>query len=164
MLALDLFSPAWAALVTTCSYGSSLLLGFPAGVLADRMSRRRIMMVAELVQFLAMTALCLTLWFDAATLALLCVVSCVNGGMHAVFSAASTSSIPDLVPRKLLASALSANEARNAALSIIGPIAGAGLLGPRHWRQSGSKPRSGQRHWSWWPSPLVWLRPQWHWC
>lgn len=128
LLALDLFSPAWAALVTACSYGSSLLLGFPAGVLADRMSRRRIMVVAELVQLLAMIALCLTLWLDAATLALLCVVSFVNGGMHAVFGAASTSSIPDLVPRKLLASALSANEARNAALSIIGPIAGSGLL------------------------------------
>lgn len=128
LLALALFPPAQAALVTAASYGSTLLVGLPAGVLADRGSRRRLMVIAELVQMLAMIALVLALWLDAATLLVVCAISFVNGAMHVLFGAASSSSIPDLIERKQLASALSANEARNATLSIAGPLVGAALF------------------------------------
>lgn len=86
------------------------------------------MVAAELVQHMAMICMVLALALDMATLLILCAVSFVNGAMHSVFAAASSSSLPDLVDRSHLASALSANEARNAALSIIGPLVGAALF------------------------------------
>lgn len=132
LLALQLFGPAHAALVTAASYGSTLVAGLPAGVLADRFGRRRLMIIAEVVQCAAMLVGTSALLTGAGTLWLLCLVSFVNGAMHAVFGAASSSSIPDLVDRPALKAALSANEGRDAALGIIGPLLGATLLTFHH--------------------------------
>ncbi|MGO1971952.1 MAG: MFS transporter [Propionibacteriaceae bacterium] len=132
LLALQLFGPAQAALVTTASYGSTLVVGIPAGVLADRFGRRRLMIIAEIIQCAAMLAGTVALLTGLADLWLLCLVSFVNGAMHAVFGAASGSSIPDLVDRPALKAALSANEGRDAALGIIGPLLGAALLTFHH--------------------------------
>lgn len=132
LLALQLFGPAHAALVTAASYGSTLVVGIPAGVLADRFGRRRMMIIAEVVQCAAMLVATVALLTGRADLWLLCLVSFVNGAMHAVFGAASSSSIPDLVDRSTLKAALSANEGRDAALGIVGPLLGAALLTLHH--------------------------------
>lgn len=132
LLALQLFGPALAALVTAASYGSTLVVGIPAGVLADRFGRRRMMIIAEVVQCVAMLVATVALLTGRADLWLLCLVSFVNGAMHAVFGAASSSSIPDLVDRPALKAALSANEGRDAALGIVGPLLGAALLTFHH--------------------------------
>lgn len=127
LLALTLFSPAQAALVAMASYGSTLLVGLPAGGLADRRSRRQLMIWAEVIQLLAMVSLVGAILVDQASLPLVCTLSFLNGAMHAVFSTASSSAIPDLLDRDHLAGGLSAAEGRNAALSIAGPLVGATL-------------------------------------
>jgi len=59
IVSLLLLPPAQAALVTASSYLSTLVVGVPAGLLADRLPRRSIMIGAESVQAAAMLGLVL---------------------------------------------------------------------------------------------------------
>lgn len=133
LLAIDLFGPAQGALVTAASYGSTSIVGLPAGHWADRHSRRAIMVAAETVQLVSMVALVAALMTEAASVPVVCALSFINGAMHAAFRAASTAAIPDLLDRDALPGALSANESRNALMSVVGPLLGAGLLTVSVW-------------------------------
>ncbi|MFC0675460.1 MFS transporter [Brachybacterium hainanense] len=133
LVALLTFSPAQAALVTAASYLSTLLVGVPAGLLADHTSRRRVMAGAEAVQLIAMLGLAGCFASASPPLALVCALSFVNGAMFAVFGAASSSAVPDLVDRSELTGALSAMQGRDAVISVIGPVIGAALVAVAPW-------------------------------
>ncbi|WP_112662094.1 MFS transporter [Microvirga flavescens] len=82
-----------------------LLLSFPAGVLADRMPRRVLMMVAEglrAVTLLALPALAMLGWLSVPALAILGFLAATG---TVVFSVTAPALIPTLVPRSLLARA-----------------------------------------------------------
>lgn len=91
------------------------------------------MISAETTQLASMIALAVLLATDTAQLALVCLISFVNGSMFAVFGAVSTAALPDLVPRPRLPAAVSANEARDATLSMIGPVLGGALIAIAAW-------------------------------
>ncbi|EWS80625.1 MFS transporter [Brachybacterium phenoliresistens] len=133
IVSLLLLPPAQAALVTASSYLSTLAVGVPAGMLADRLPRRSIMIGAESVQAAAMLGLVLALAGGSPSLPVLCVLSFVNGSMFAVFGAASAAAVPDLVDRTALTGALSAMQARDAVLGVIAPLLGAALVGVAAW-------------------------------
>lgn len=133
-MALALFDdPFRAGLVTAASYGSTLVVGMPAGVLADRRSRKGVMIAAEVVQLTSMLVLAVLLVTDTAVLPLVCLIAFLNGSMFAVFGAASSAALPDLVPRHRLSAALSANEGRDATLSMVGTVVGGALIVVATW-------------------------------
>ncbi len=76
-----------------------LVLSLPAGVLADRMRRRRLMAMAELLRAAALLALPLLLWAGMLTLPMLALVGALTATGTVVFSVAAPALVPALVER-----------------------------------------------------------------
>ncbi len=103
-----------------------LLLSLPAGLLADRMRRRRLMSWAEMLRALALAALPLLLWTGHLSLTVLALVGAATTTGTVVFSVAAPALVPSLVPRAALAEANTRMElARSLAFTAGPPLAGA---------------------------------------
>lgn len=76
-----------------------LLLSLPAGVLADRMRRRRLMVSAELFRTAALLTLPALLWAGLLTLPLLALIGALTATGTVVFSVAAPALVPGLVAR-----------------------------------------------------------------
>src|SRR5689334_19652666 len=82
-----------------------LLLSLPAGVLADRMSRRRLMAAAETLRALALLSLPVLAAAGWLSLTLLALLGFAAATGTVAFSVAAPSLVPALVPRSGLAAA-----------------------------------------------------------
>ena len=117
-----------------------LLLSIPLGLLADRVSKRRLMVVAEALRTLAFVGLLLASLTDQVSIALLALLGFLGATGTVGFSVAAPALVPSLVPRELLGAA-------NGRLELARSVAFA--AGPR-WPVR------------WWPGPgpgLVHHRP-----
>jgi MFS family permease len=81
------------------------LLGPVAGVVADRYSRKRVMVASDLGRFLAVGALLLAGALPGAALPLVYALTALQIGLAAFFEPARTASIPNVVPEEDLAAA-----------------------------------------------------------
>ncbi|MEV1318059.1 MFS transporter [Micromonospora arborensis] len=79
-----------------------LLFALPGGVLVDRMDRRRLMIVIDLVRVVALAVLATAIMTDRAGVALLYAVLFVVNTGEIVFRAASQAMLPTVVPRHRL--------------------------------------------------------------
>jgi predicted MFS family arabinose efflux permease len=105
-----------------------LLLSMPAGMLADRMARKRLMAAAELIRGIALAALVAMAVTGALTLPLLGALGCLAAMGTVAYSVAAPALVPALVPRAELARANSRLElARSMAFSA-GPVLGGALV------------------------------------
>jgi len=118
-------SPVAAGLVLGVDAAAQLLAGLPAGALADRWDRRRIMLGCEAVQAVAAASLVAALWWETAGIAHLVAVAAVMGVCRALFEPAEDACLPRLVPESQLATAVSMNAAR----SSLGQMSGTALGG-----------------------------------
>ncbi len=106
-----------------------LLLSLPAGVLADRMSRRALMTAAECVRACSLLALLALLWLGELSLAWLAALGFLGAVGTVAYNVAAPALVPRLVPARELASANRWLElARSCAFSA-GPAAGGALVG-----------------------------------
>ncbi|CAB3674552.1 Enterobactin exporter EntS [Achromobacter kerstersii] len=106
-----------------------LLLSLPAGVLADRMSRRALMTAAECVRACSLLALLALLWLGGLSLAWLAALGFLGAVGTVAYNVAAPALVPRLVPARELASANRWLElARSCAFSA-GPAAGGALVG-----------------------------------
>lgn len=80
-----------------------LLLALPAGLLADRMPRRRLLLVAELLRAVALVTAPALLWAGWLNLPVLALLGAVAATGTVVFSVAAPAMVPALVPRAALA-------------------------------------------------------------
>ena len=102
-----------------------LLLSLPAGVMADRMRRRRLMAWAELLRAAALFCLPVLLWSGMLSLPLLALIGALTATGTVVFSVAAPALVPGLVPRADLAVANTRLElARSMAFTAGPPLAG----------------------------------------
>ena len=102
-----------------------LLLALPAGVLADRLPRRALLLGAEAVRAAALLAAPALLWAGWLTLPVLALLGALAAAGTVVFSVAAPAMVPALVPRAALAAANARLElARSLAFA-----AGPGLAG-----------------------------------
>ena len=103
-----------------------LLLALPAGVLADRMSRRRLMVVAEAARALALVALPALIGFGLLSVPLLAALGFAAATGTVVVSVAAPALVPAIVARGLLAAANGRLELARSAAFAAGPaLAGA---------------------------------------
>jgi predicted MFS family arabinose efflux permease len=112
-----------------------LLLAIPAGLLADRMPRRRLMALAEGVRaasLIAALALAQTGWLTLGWLALLGAVGACG---TVAYSVAAPSLVPSLVPAGRLAAANARLELARTAAFVGGPAVAGGLVG---WTGAGA--------------------------
>jgi MFS family permease len=118
-------SSAWAGLVFFCYIAGNLFSPL-GGVLADRFPRRRLLVVANLLN--AAIVLPITLVHGRGGIWIVYVVIFLYGVTGSVIGAAQSALMPDLVPPDLLAEANGAQQTLNQGLSLVTPLIGAGLF------------------------------------
>lgn len=106
-----------------------VLFAIPAGLLADRMSRRWLMAGAEALRAVALAAILFLIWFEALTLSLLAAIGFVAVCGTVVYSVAAPSLVPSLVPAKALPAANARIELARTIAFAAGPALGGALVG-----------------------------------
>ncbi|GAA3446998.1 MFS transporter [Planomonospora venezuelensis] len=112
------------AMLSTLAF---LLIGLPAGVWVDRLRRRPVMVVADLVRAALLASVPLAWWLGALTFAHLCAVVLVCGFATVFFEIADQSYLPQLVGPDRLTAANTALVSMDAANQLAGRGIG-GLL------------------------------------
>ncbi len=79
-------SPVQAGSVGTLSLVVRLICRLPAGVLADRVNRRRAMIICDLVRLIALTGLAAAVWSGRAGITVIIVVAVVDAVGQTFFS------------------------------------------------------------------------------
>jgi MFS family permease len=119
-------SATWLGVSTVASMLPAVILTPYAGVLADRISRRKILIVTQSVQMVL--AFGLFGWYATGTLNPWGIVGCgfIGGCATGIQTAAWQSFVPLLVPRQLLLEAVKLNSAQYTLARALGPaVAGA---------------------------------------
>jgi len=122
-------SPAKTGLVAFARLLPSALFGLPAGLAADRWSRKRLMIAADGVRALAVASLATTILLDRLAFWQIPLVAFVEGTGTAFFSTAQTGALRAVVPPRQLPAAAGAQEARAATVRLGGPPLGGALFG-----------------------------------
>jgi MFS family permease len=122
-------SPAKAGVVGAAGTLPLLVLTVPAGALADRWNRKRLMIIADSVRCLALTSIVVTLATDSLSFAQIVVVAFFEGAGFAFFSVGERSALPSVVPDRQLEAALARNQARDYAATLGGTPLGGALYG-----------------------------------
>jgi MFS family permease len=122
-------SPAKAGLVGFAGILPYPLFVLPAGLLADRLDRRRIMIVSDLVRAAALGALVAAIASGHSPFWLIMAVAFVDGTMFAFFNIAEVGAMRAVVPREQLPRAFAAEQARLSTVVLGGPPLGGLLFG-----------------------------------
>ena len=122
-------SPAVFSLVGAAWTVPQVLLLMATGALSDRMDRRYLMIVGDLLRMLAIAAIGSLILLDAMTVPLLIALVLPYGAGQAIFGPAFSSIIPMIVPEEQLVEANSIGQTvRPLAMIVIGPIVGAAIV------------------------------------
>jgi MFS family permease len=105
----------------------NLVLGLPAGALADRWDRRKLMLWSDAGRAVLTATIPLAYWLDLSTITVILIVTVPINALRVLSDAGFQSSIPSLVGRESLARANSYMEAALSVPFIIGPAL-AGVL------------------------------------
>lgn len=106
-----------------------VLFAIPAGLLADRWSRRRLMAGAEALRALALLAILLLFWAGLMTLPLLAALGFAAVCGTVVYSVAAPALVPSLVTPQLLPAANARIELARTVAFASGPALGGALVG-----------------------------------
>ena len=122
-------SPAVFSLVGAAWTIPQVLLLMATGALSDRMDRRHLMIIGDLLRLLAIAAIGSLILLDAMTVPLLVALVLPYGAGQAIFGPAFSSIIPMIVPEEQLVEANSIGQTmRPLAMIVIGPIVGAAVV------------------------------------
>jgi Na+/melibiose symporter-like transporter len=119
-------TPATFAFVGAAWSLPQVLLLLATGALSDRMDRRHLMIIGDLVRLVAIAAIGTLILLDALNVPLLIVLVFMYGAGQAVFGPAFHSIVPTIVPEDLLVEANSiAQVVRPLCMIVVGPMIGA---------------------------------------
>ncbi len=121
-------SAAASGLVLGAIAAAQLRVGLPAGALADRWDRKKIMLSCEATQFIAAGSLVAAVWLDVVQVSHMVVVGVVMGVCAALFGPAEGACLPRVVPREQLSAAVALNAARASVGGLSGTVAGGFLF------------------------------------
>ena len=134
LIAYTLSGSALTAAVVEAAYlGGLCVTLLPAGVLADRVDRKRIMLVSSATGCAAYTSLAVAGATGHLALPHLVGVALVTGIAAGAFNPAQTSAIRSVVPTEDLPTALSQNQARQHVASLLGGPLGGALYAVTRW-------------------------------
>ena len=126
-------STLWAALAECAHLVGLCGMLLPAGVLADRMDRLRLMRLASATGFLLYASLVVAALTIGIAMPHLLGVALLTGAGVGLFGPAETSAVRAVVPDEQLAAALSQNQARQHVASLLGGPLGAVLYAVTRW-------------------------------
>ena len=116
-------SGAWVSALLIADFLPAIVLGLTTGPLIDRLSRRRVMVAADLVRFLVFCALPF-----AQSATQIIALAAVAGFATGFFRPAVYAGLPNLVEDSELPSAQSLLQAADAMTTVLGPLAGGVLV------------------------------------
>ena len=126
-------STTQAALAGSAYALGGLVMRLPAGVLVDRWSRRRVLVVTNLLGGVLYLSLGLAGALHVLTMAHVMVVALATGVVGCFFAPAETAAVREVVEAPQLAGALSQNQARQHVATLVGPPLGGALFALRAW-------------------------------
>jgi MFS family permease len=122
-------SPGWAGAFGGVQLFVSLLVGLPAGMLADTYDRRTLLILMEAVRALATASVVVAVVQDAVTLPHLLVVAVAVGAVQPLGGTARMLLVRAVVPPRQLTAALTQEEVRSHSAALAGPPLGGLLYG-----------------------------------
>lgn len=125
-------SPARTGLVTSVTLAAYSAAQLPAGWLADRHDRRRVMAACDAAAGIAVASLGVAAVAGRFSLLLVLGVSVVLGAAWAVRGIAEAASLPNLVSQEALASAVGVVQTRAWVTGVLGPPLGGATFGLWH--------------------------------
>lgn len=120
-------SPLQLGLASSVLAAATMLAALPAGVLADRWDRKKLLLLSQGLRALAVGSLVVAVAMDAYSFPHLLVVAAVEGIAASVFDPAEHAALPQVVPASQLSTAIARNTARPFVAALLGPVV-AGLL------------------------------------
>ena len=120
-------SPAALGLIGVCQFGPTLILGLPAGVLVDRLPKRRLLMATQIATAAIIGVLALLVATDRVELWQIYAAAIALGVVSAVDMPARQAFVVDLVGEDDLMNAIALNSALFNTTRVAGPAL-AGLL------------------------------------
>ncbi|HZX07006.1 MFS transporter [Kribbella sp.] len=120
-------SPVQAGLVGTASSLGTILVALPGGALADRWSRRRILVGYTFLGAVLFGSVAVASWLGHLTLPHLLLVGLLNGAGYALFMPAESAALREIVAPEDLSTALAAAHGRQNVAGLAGAPLG-GLL------------------------------------
>ncbi|HZB24379.1 MAG TPA: MFS transporter [Gaiellaceae bacterium] len=122
-------SPSRAGLVAFAQTLPFPLLFLVAGVVVDRVDRKRLLLVSDGVRALAFATLVAALALDRLHFAHILVVAFVEGAFFVFFRLAESAALPQVVPKEQLPTAVAQNQARDQGAELAGAPLGGFLFG-----------------------------------
>ncbi|MEV4702017.1 MFS transporter [Actinoplanes sp. NPDC049316] len=126
-------SPLAMSVVSFAALLPLLLVQLPAGALADRWDRRRLMMVCEAGRALVLGSLAVALALGFVSVAHLAAVAFADTSLAVFYKLAERGAVRNVVHPAHLGQALSQNEARSRAAGLIGQPGGVLLQSAARW-------------------------------
>ena len=118
-----------AGVVGTTASMSAFVVRLPAGALADRLDRRRTMVLVDAGRALALGLLAALVLTDAVSWPVVMAVAIVDRAGDTLFTPASIAALPLIVPDEQLEAAWAVSEGRQYAANLAGPPLGGLLYG-----------------------------------
>jgi predicted MFS family arabinose efflux permease len=122
-------SPGQAGVVGFAKALPLVALSLPAGLLADRVDRKRLMMACDAGRAIALASIPLALALGRPPFAQLVLVALIDGALFATSYIAERGALRHIVPAERLSEAVAQNEGRTFAATILGPPLGGVLYG-----------------------------------
>ena len=122
-------SPAKTGLVGAVQLLARAVFALPAGLVADRASRKRVMIAADVVRMLTVSTLAIAIVAHELTFSLIVVVAFVESSAGPFFQAAQNGALRSVVPPQQLPDAINVVTGRQAAVNLGGPAVGGALFG-----------------------------------
>jgi MFS family permease len=130
LLVLELtHSAVIAGLVASIASVAAFIVRLPAGALADRIDRRRVMIVCDASRACVLGVLTILVALNVASWPVVLVAAVVDRLGDTLFSPASTAVLPTIVHSRQLEDAWAATEARQYTANLAGPALGGALFG-----------------------------------
>ncbi|MEU8709889.1 MFS transporter [Streptomyces sp. NPDC048565] len=126
-------SESAAGLVGFAGLLPALLVQLPAGVMVDRLNRRRVMMTCVIVRMIAVATVAATLLGDTVWVWHIAIVAFIQSSMTVFYQLSERAMVRGVVPPKQLGAAMATNEARSRGVNFVGhPVSGA-MFGLSAW-------------------------------
>lgn len=122
-------SPGLAGLVSAVLAATTFLVRLPAGVVADRVDRRRLMLWCDAGRFVAVGGVAVAVLAGRVSLAHILLVAVAEGTLGALFAPAEAVAVRRVVAPDQVRDAVAANESRRQLAALLGPTVGGVLFG-----------------------------------
>jgi MFS family permease len=122
-------SPIQAGVVGFARLVPWALFGVLAGAAVDRLPRKRMMIVSDIVRIAAVASIVVAIAVDRISFAQIAIVAFVEGTMFVFFNLAEIGALRSVVPARQLPAAAAAEQARYATMTLVAPPLGGSLFG-----------------------------------